>query len=937
MKCKNLKKHYDLLVAGNSLAAVFSAGMAAKSGKSVAIISDSELLFSEFSEGFLGFVKDDTFLFSLLGTMGVNPIGISGEYHIPQGMAAKAALKYLRERNVDIYLKAPVIGILKSNDTFGGLAVATKFGAYIIKGAALADFTDRKYYCTSKSDEYLYSLQLSPVTVGDLTLPCHLDPTLFDQRDITLHGDCRSENTVLLTFKTNKSAAHQCLMQGVDILNSLRKNMPAFAKCGIHKYALRPIPVKDSEMGIMNGAKHFSSGDITGEDYYFDFEKAHTGALLLSQNATFAEPDVLKLTYGEFPLNDLVLGAVDDDGLSAQLIKVKIPTEGAPLHTADLFIAGLGAGGSAALCSASDSGATIIAAEAMPTPGGTRTHGMVSAYWHGYTGGFANTHRREILEFAAQNLGAKTPEFVAESIFDINAGSNHAIFYNTIVFDVIKEKGNTVGALLATSDGVKVVKANKTVDATGDADLAALSGAPYMKNGDGRDGVTQGYSVWGYDAVGLTFQENRYKSDEDNISTEKYSEFMRGIFASHSVQSDLGFTPMLTVRESRRIVGKHIITSRDILRRVVYDDTITLSLCRYDAHGVGSSPAYYTSLFGGFKMRKDEPDVCTRIPLRALLPKDDEGLMVVSKSISATRDAGCLIRMNPDILNTGYAGGLIAATAAKNGTSFEDAYTEDIKNHLKESEVLPDFYDKVETPTAATLLFGIEAGDNMAISCATAYPEYLADFEAAYDGDENLGRVLLAMGSAKPFDRIINKFSDVITRFENEKTGADTIKSYAILLSRVAAEDDKLKEALIPLLAKAIAVMESGGGYGNPEKGVYQNSKVSNRVVPNFRVIMGLAIAAETVADERLAAPLMALDSKPFITLKDGDEIHSVQLHLRLIAAAARCGDKSAFDQLQKYCDSDRLFFREFAKSETEAIKTAKALPLSVKPTEFWI
>ena len=100
---------------------------------------------------------------------------------------------------------------------------------------------------------------------------------------------------------------------------------------------------------------------------------------------------------------------------------------------------------------------------------------------------------------------------------------------------------------------------------------------------------------------------------------------------------------------------------------------------------------------------------------------------------------------------------------------------------------------------------------------------------------------------------------------------------------------------------------------------------------------MGLCIAAETVADNLLAEPLMNLSKKPNIRLEDGDEIHSVQLYLRIIAAAARCGNKGAKAELEKFTKSNRLFFRQFAKSELSALNSSENEILPVKTEDFWI
>ena len=91
------------------------------------------------------------------------------------------------------------------------------------------------------------------------------------------------------------------------------------------------------------------------------------------------------------------------------------------------------------------------------------------------------------------------------------------------------------------------------------------------------------------------------------------------------------------------------------------------------------------------------------------------------------------------------------------------------------------------------------------------------------------------------------------------------------------------------------------------------------------------------VADKCLTEALIGLSKKKNIRLSDGDEIHSVQLYLRIMAAAARCGSEFAADELKKYLDSERLFFRQFVKGELDALSSAETDVLPVTAGDFWL
>ena len=925
-------KKYDLLVLGNSLAAVISAAKSRKAGESVALITESELLLSDFSESMIGILQKESTVFPELGKIGIIPEKREENFIIPQGAASKSALEYLLKAGVHIYLKASPIGILKNKDDVCGIAIATKFGAYTIFASSIADFCDREYLNkpTKALREYIFSFQMS--AVDECFENCEI-PTIKNAYDIKITKDIYDSSTYSILFKSKLESGRNCFgelyLLAVDICQYLIENEPAFKNAYMFKYALRPISTEMKEETIARNFIRFHLGDIRySESLRSVIEKAS------SLPFVDALPESLETSYGSFPLAPLFTGRELDDFLGAELKEIKIPLDNIPTESCDLFIAGLGAGGISALKGALKSKIKIAVAEAMPTPGGTRTHGMVSAFWHGYQGGFADANKKAFMKSSDSRIGKKAPMRIKEALYDFESAKGCNIFYSTFLFGAIKTNGNTSGALLASEEGIVKIEAKKFIDATGDADLATLSGAEYMRNGDDRDFVPQCYSIWGLDKSGTEFQNSLHKGDDDSLSTERYSEYLRGIFETQLKNSDYGFSPLMTVRESRRLKGRYVISMEDILKRRCFEDTIGVSLCLYDAHGMGTSPAYYTSIFGGIK-GKGTKEVLSKIPLRALLPKEDDGLMVISKAISATRDAGCLIRMNPDIQNVGYAAGMVAGNAAKQDIDFQSAYSKEIREILEKEEVLPDFYNKAPDFSAESFIEKILENDKRAMAEASAHKEFLPEFLADFEGQTPLAMVLVAMGCHDGFDCLLEFMKESLALYKKGEASALGLSSAAVLLSRLAAENASEREKLLPILREAIEVIDAGGEYIRPELGLYQLSKVTNRTIPNFRMILALAIAAETIPDPSLVSPLLKLSKKQNIRLEDGDEMHSVQLYLRLISAAARCTSEEAKQELKKYLDSEKLFFREFAKAELSALTTDNPTPVPVAP--FWI
>ena len=113
-------------------------------------------------------------------------------------------------------------------------------------------------------------------------------------------------------------------------------------------------------------------------------------------------------------------------------------------------------------------------------------------------------------------------------------------------------------------------------------------------------------------------------------------------------------------RERRHIVGEVLLTDTDMASGRRFSDVIVRTRSNFDSHGptiddLGLIPEPNSWLIEGV------------VPYRALMPVGLENMLVVGLGLSATRDALPIIRMQPDVQNTGYAAGYGAAMAAENG------------------------------------------------------------------------------------------------------------------------------------------------------------------------------------------------------------------------------------------------------------------------------
>jgi hypothetical protein len=115
--------------------------------------------------------------------------------------------------------------------------------------------------------------------------------------------------------------------------------------------------------------------------------------------------------------------------------------------------------------------------------------------------------------------------------------------------------------------------------------------------------------------------------------------------------------PMLGVRESRRIMGDYLLTAEDLVAGRVFEDAVSMGAYHIDIH----RPA-------GTWVDSQNVRAYT-IPIRSLIARDVEGLMMAGKCLSATHEAVASTRVVPICQGQGQAAGTAAALAVKLGKS----------------------------------------------------------------------------------------------------------------------------------------------------------------------------------------------------------------------------------------------------------------------------
>ena len=293
--------------------------------------------------------------------------------------------------------------------------------------------------------------------------------------------------------------------------------------------------------------------------------------------------------------------------------------------------------------------------------------------------------------------------------------------FHSFASGVLGADGKVTGAILETKSGPLAIRARVTVDCTGDGDAAVAAGAPCeVGRADGlvqpmtlmfrvvefQRAAFEGYvaahpkqwrGVHGlWDLVREATQAGELQLPREDIlffatpheqevsvnstrvtrvlgtdvwdlsyaewtsrrQMRQIAEFLRrhvpGFERSYVAQSGV----QVGVRETRRVLGDYQLTADDVLAARKFDDAVARGAYPIDIHNPKGS---------GTVLRRLPPGEAYDIPLRCLLPRRVEGLLVAGRCISGTHEAHSSYRVMPIVMATGQAAGVCAALAARGG------------------------------------------------------------------------------------------------------------------------------------------------------------------------------------------------------------------------------------------------------------------------------
>lgn len=140
----------------------------------------------------------------------------------------------------------------------------------------------------------------------------------------------------------------------------------------------------------------------------------------------------------------------------------------------------------------------------------------------------------------------------------------------------------------------------------------------------------------------------------------------------------------LSIRETRRIVGEHVLCGEDIVTRKAMGDSIAKGCWPIDVHRLrGEVLTAEEEHYRGFKYRPP-----FQIPYRCLVPLGVDHLLVAGRCISATREGMGAIRVMGTCMALGQAAGTAAALAVATRVGLRNLDTVQLQCMLRDQGAL---------------------------------------------------------------------------------------------------------------------------------------------------------------------------------------------------------------------------------------------------------
>ena len=340
---------------------------------------------------------------------------------------------------------------------------------------------------------------------------------------------------------------------------------------------------------------------------------------------------------------------------------------------------------------------------------------------------FTEMRERQFSYEAPLSDGQFRPEVMKIVLDDMAQEAGVELLFHTTVFEVTTEKDRLTAVKALAKSEVMEFEASYFIDATGDGDLFCKAGCEYQL-GRPADGLCQPmttcFRMSGVDVEAFKADRSRLQAlYEQKQKTGEILNPRENILVFYGIGNDIlhfnttrvikhnpvdafdvskaeviarkqifelvkffkenakafenstviSIANEIGVRESRKLVGRHVLTTDELKNCVEFDDTIAIGNYEIDIHnpaGTGTELYYF------------KQNEYYKIPYRSLLPKEYKNLVVVGRCISASHEAQAAIRILPICACIGQAGGTAVAIAAEAGVGVTEIDVKKLQSTL---------------------------------------------------------------------------------------------------------------------------------------------------------------------------------------------------------------------------------------------------------------
>ncbi len=345
------------------------------------------------------------------------------------------------------------------------------------------------------------------------------------------------------------------------------------------------------------------------------------------------------------------------------------------LAECDVLVAGAGTGGGPAGIAAARQGAKTIVCEYLYHMGGVQTEGLIGLYYFGNRVGFT----KEIDE-GVKKTGAVFSQSKSEWYRRENRAAGAEVWYGTMAHGVLVDGGRLAGVVVVTPCGERgVIRCKVAIDATGNAELPAMAGeeTEFITAGEL---ALQGAGQTPRN-MGASYTNTDFGFLDDTDAADLYFFALRSRYSMSETVWDQ--SQVLNSRERRRLVGAFYMSPLDVVNERTYPDVVVQTASNFDSHG-------HTVHENFFIEDPGHDSMMVNLPYRCMLPKKLDGVLVIGLGMSAHRDAMPILRMQPDIQNQGYAAGVAAVMALRDGVTVRAVNIRALQRHLIDKQILPE-------------------------------------------------------------------------------------------------------------------------------------------------------------------------------------------------------------------------------------------------------